>query len=256
MRRAVVVGIGEMGGVFARGLLRTGIAVVPVLRNSDRTALAAEVPDPELALVTVAEDDLDGALESLPRQWRDRVGLIQNELLPTDWVRHGIVSPTVAVVWFEKKPGRDVAVIRPTPVAGPAAGLVVTALQSIGVAAEVAAAGDLLHHLVVKNLYILTANIAGLRTRGTVGELWAEHGDLARAVASEVLDVQEHLAGVTLDRERLMADVADAFAADPTHGATGRSAPRRLRRLLDHAAAAGIPTPAAAAIGQAEGLGA
>jgi hypothetical protein len=40
----------------------------------------------------------------------------------------------------------------------------------------------------------------------------------------------------------------EAFAADPEHGATGRSAPLRLRRALDHAAAAGIEVPAMAEI--------
>jgi hypothetical protein len=45
-----------------------------------------------------------------------------------------------------------------------------------------------------------------------------------------------------------------AFAADPDHGATGRSAPRRLQRAIAAADAAGLPVPALRAIAQDEGL--
>jgi len=49
---AVIIGVGEMGGVFARGLLRSGF------RATDVQQLAQHIGDPELVLVAVAEGDL------------------------------------------------------------------------------------------------------------------------------------------------------------------------------------------------------
>jgi ketopantoate reductase len=244
----VVVGLGEMGGVFARGFLSNGHPVFPVRRHDTAADLAVEVPDPALVLITVGENDLGEVLAHLPEAWRSRTGMIQNELLPRDWAEHGIEKPTVASVWFEKKPGKPVKVIIPTPVAGPNATLIVDALAAIDLPASAIADADLIDALVAKNLYILTANIAGLRTGGTVSELWSEHRELGEAVAAEVLDIQEHLVGAPLDGERAMAAMVTAIQADPDHGATGRSASSRLERARRHAAAAGIDTPTLDAI--------
>jgi ketopantoate reductase len=232
----VVIGIGEMGGVFARALLRNGHPVIPVLRTTDAGTVAEQFPDPELVLVTVAEADLDAVLHNLPSTWRDRVGLVQNELLPPAWQAHGITDPTVASVWFEKKAGRPVKVIIPTPVAGPAANTLVAALGAIDIAAEVVDSGQpMLDELIAKNLYILTANIAGLRTGGTVGQLWTQNHEFAAAIADEVLDIQEALVGHTIDRPAAIAGMVRAFEGDPDHGTTGRSAPARLARAIAQA---------------------
>ncbi len=239
----VVVGIGEMGSVFARALLRAGHPVFPVVRGIDPGTVAEIAPRPAVALVAVGEDDLDPVLAALPASWRDRVALIQNELLPRDWQRHGITSPTVAPVWFEKKPGQDVKVIVPTPVAGPGAPLIIDALGGIGIAAEHVPDDEIVGHLVAKNLYILTANIAGLVTGGTVGPLWHEHRDVSGPVSEEVLTIQQTLVGTPIDRDAALTEMVRAIDADPDHKATGRSAPRRLARALDHADAAGLDVP-------------
>ena len=240
----VLIGVGEIGGVFARGLLRTGHPVQPILRANPLDAAAAELPEPSLVLITVGETDLPAVLTSLPSQWRDRAALVQNELLPRDWLAAGIHDPTVAVVWFEKKPGRDVKVIIPSPIGGPAAATLVSGLDAIGIPAfHVGEPQRLEFELVRKNLYILTANIAGLVTTGTVMELWDEHRALAEQVAGEVLDIQESLTDRSFDRAALIAGMVEAFAADPAHQATGRSAPSRLVRALEHAATAGLSVP-------------
>ncbi len=239
----VVVGIGEMGRVFAGGFLAAAHPVYPVNRSTPMAEIAAAVPDPALVLITVGEDDLDPVLAELPDVWRSRVGLIQNELLPRDWEAHGIGNPTVASVWFEKKAGRPITVIVPTLVAGPAAPLVAEALGAIDVAADVIPTAELTGALVAKNLYILVANIVGMRTGGTVSGVWDGNRDLAEAAAAEILDIQEALVGGPIDRDGAIAAMVSAFAADPDHGATGRSAPRRLERALGHAAAAGLDTP-------------
>lgn len=244
----VIIGLGEMGRVFAGGFLTAEHPVYPVLRHSSIDAIAEDVADPALVLITVGEDDLAAVLAGLPGAWRPRAGMIQNELLPREWIDHGIEAPTVASVWFEKKPGTPVKVIIPTPVAGPAADLVVGALGAIDIPAHTVPDADLVNALVAKNLYILTANIAGLRTGGSVGELWTGHRDLAEAVAGEVLAIQEHLVGSPVDRDGAVGAMVVAIDADPEHGATGRSAPRRLDRARRHAADAGIDTPTLDAI--------
>ena len=233
--------MGEIGGSFARGLLRLGYPVVPVLRHSDVGGIAQRIPDPAITLVTVGEADLDTTLASLPQPWRSTSVLVQNELLPRSWKPHGFTNPTVAVVWFEKKPGRVEKVIIPTPVMGSGAKVLVAALDQIGVpAVELTSEADLLFELVRKNMYILTANIAGLVTKGTISDLWYNHRALAEAVATDVLMIQEWLTSTTLDRDALVAGMVEAFDADPEHGATGRSAPARLDRALTHADEAGL----------------
>ncbi|MDJ0498927.1 MAG: hypothetical protein QNJ89_13920 [Acidimicrobiia bacterium] len=241
---AVIIGIGEIGGAFSRGLLRTGHPVVPVTRGVDPDPVAAAYPDPVAALVTVGEADLDHALATLPQQWHTRVVLVQNELLPRNWKAHGVADPTVAVVWFEKKPGRVEKVIIPTPIYGRLASELVTALDSIGIASvALESKDDLMYELVRKNMYILTANIAGLMTQGTVHDLWYDNRQLAESVAAEILPIQEWLTDTQLDHERLIAGMVEAFDADPDHGSTGRSAPARLARALDHADQAGLAVP-------------
>ncbi len=248
----VLVGLGQMGSVFAHAFLREGHTVHPVNRETDGTALAERVPEPAICMVTVGEADLDGVLESLPETWRSRVGLLQNELLPPSWEKHGIANPTVAVVWFEKKATIATKVILPTPVAGPAAALISRSLLRIGVGAEMVDDDALVPALVAKNLYILVANCAGLETGGTVGDLFENHRPLVDAVASEVLAIQKALVDRPLkDESEIMRMVERAVASDPEHGAKGRSAPARLKRAIAHAEAHGIDVPKLKALAKA-----
>lgn len=244
MKEVVIIGLGQLGRVFAGALLRTGCRVVPVNRGDSMAAVAAEYSSPELVLVAVAEPDLHPVLAALPEPWKSRAGLIQNELLPRDWEAHGVSDPTVISVWFEKKKGTDAKPLIASPVAGPKADLLVKALASIDLPARVVAAGEaLLFELVRKNVYILTTNIAGLKTGGTVGALWQQHEAFARQVADEVMDIQDRLTGVRHDRERLLAGMLEAFAGDTEHACTGRSAPARLARALAFADQAGLAVP-------------
>jgi ketopantoate reductase len=251
----VVWGLGEMGHVFARALLRAGHTIVPMRRGDDAESVAGEIGVPALVMVCVGERDLGPALASMPARWRPSVGLVQNELLPRDWKAAGIEDPTVAVVWFEKKPGTDVKVILPTPVAGPAAELVANALLGIGIDARVAGGDELVLELVKKNLYIFVANVAGLAVGGTVGGLLTDHRALVDELVHELVLVQSHLAETTLDEPSLRAGLVRAFEADPDHKTMGRTAPDRLARVRAHAAAAGIETPRLDAIAGALGGG-
>ena len=249
-----MIGVGEMGGVFAKALLKDGHTVVPVTRAISPDLVASQIPEPFMVLVTVAEGDLPHVLAELPDVWVNRVVLVQNELLPTDWEVHGIHDPTVAVVWFEKKRGTDTKVIIPTPVAGPKAAALVQALNESQIAATHIDRDEIVDQLVIKNLYILVANIAGLATGGTVGELWENHEDLAREVGTEVLAIQEFLVGRPINSAEMYHGMLKAFAADPDHGTTGRSAPRRLERAIAHAAEANIAVPKLIELSQASGV--
>ncbi len=252
----VLVGVGEMAGVFAKSLLKAGHTIVPVTRDTDVAELASALPDPLMVLVTVGEGDLDDVLASLPSSWKERTVLIQNELLPRDWERHDIEDPTVAVVWFEKKPGIDTNVVIPTPIAGPHAATLVQAFVDAGIAALEIPDEALVDELIAKNLYILVANIAGLETGGTVRDLWNDHEELARNVGDEVLAIQEYLVGRPIDADSAYAHMLAAFDGDPDHGTTGRSAPKRLARALRHAEAGGIAVPTLERIASNHGVGA
>ena len=240
----VIIGIGEMAGVFARGFLRLGHPVHPITRDMDITAEAAALPSPELVLVAVAEKDLHSTLESLPSQWRDKVALLQNELLPRDWQTHNIDNPTVISVWFEKKKGQDAKVLIPSPAYGPHAEALIDALQKVDISGYVVSNEDeLLYELVRKNVYILTTNICGLEAGGTVSELWDNHESLTRNVADNVMDLQDWLTGQKVPRNKLIEGMTEAFAGDPEHKCMGRSAPARLDRALTLAKQANLKVP-------------
>jgi ketopantoate reductase len=230
----VVIGIGEMGGVFSRGFLRLGYPVYPVTREVELNEVAENIDNPELVLVAVAEGDLHAVLETVPEAWRDRLVLLQNELLPGDWKRHELDNPTVISVWFEKKKGQDAKVIIPSPVFGPKSRIVHDALLSIGVSCkQLNSVEDLLFELVVKNVYILTTNIAGLETGGNVGELWGNHQHVAKTVSTEVIKLQQVLTNQTFNSVDLIAAMVEAFNGDLEHKCMGRSASARLGRALD-----------------------
>jgi hypothetical protein len=221
-----------MGSVFARGFLRSGYTVHPVTRDMEMQAVAEDLPEPELVLIAVGEADLHEQLMKVPETWKDRLVLLQNELLPRDWQRHNL-EPTVISVWFEKKKGMDSKVIIPSPVFGKHAQQVADALASIDIAATVLAdESALLHELVLKNVYILTTNIAGLEVGGNVGQLWDEHKLVAESVALDVIRLQEALTGKALDHQGLIDGMVNAFNGDREHMCMGRSAPVRLQRAL------------------------
>jgi len=240
-----------MGGAFAHALLRAGHAVHPVTRTTDPEEVAAAVPEPALCLLAVGEKDLEEVVPRVPASWRDRIGLLQNELLPHLWRDLGVVDPTVAVVWFEKKKTVPITPVQSTPIGGPRAQLLVSALEGLGVPAHAIDAGELRDELVKKNLYILTANATALSkdvaADVTVGQLLAAHRRLTESVARDALAIQAELTGEVLP-DSLLEGLWTAFEADPHHRARGRSAPARLERALEIADAAGLDVSALRAL--------
>ena len=245
----IIIGVGELGGVFARGFLRNGHPVYPITRGMDLAEEAHSIPEPTLILIAVGEPDLHPVLEAIPVHWKDRVALLQNELLPRDWEVHGLSNPTTIVAWFEKKKGIDVKPSFPSPVYGPKAALIESALDALDIQTRrVDTPGELLHELIHKNLHILTMNITGLVTGGTLGDLLEKHQELTREVVGELIDVQDWLTEVQLPREELVGRTLKGFASFPDQPSMGRSAPARLDRVIKIADQADLAVPRLRAI--------
>ncbi|TEU23312.1 MAG: hypothetical protein E3I13_01975 [Gammaproteobacteria bacterium] len=241
----VVLGIGELGSVFARAFLKNNHPVYPITRATDVDELKISI-DPELVLVCTAEGDLQFALSSIPDEWRDRVAMMQNELLPRDWESHNFIDPTVISVWFEKKKGMDSKVLISSPAYGPKAQILSDSLALIDIPAHVVIDDDaLLFELVLKNLYILTTNIAGIAIDpgANVDDLRNDHLELMRKVSKDVLTLQAQLTGQTFDESQLEQGMIKAFKGDLEHGCMGRSAPARLNRALELANEFGVKVP-------------
>jgi hypothetical protein len=131
-----------------------------------------------------------------------------------------------------------------SPAFGPHAELLKEALATLDIPVrELADEETLLNELVLKNLYILTTNIAGLECGGNVRELWLQHNELACSVAGDVLDIQEYLIDAEVNRTKLIEGMLAAFDGDPEHGCMGRSAPARLERALAIADEAELEVP-------------
>lgn len=232
----VAIGIGEMSGVFTRGFLRAGYPVFPITREMKISEAVSQINNPEMILVAVGENDLDSVLKQLPNDWKNKTALIQNELLPHDWEKHHLIKPTVISVWFEKKKGQDFKVLVPSPIMGPQAGLIKTALAALNIPGWIVNNDkEMLFELVRKNLYILTTNIAGLEVGGNVNSLWNDNRQLALKVMDDVLTIQNHLTNQENDRERLVEAMVEAINGDLAHNCMGRSAPGRLTRALTYA---------------------
>ncbi|HFC92755.1 MAG TPA: hypothetical protein ENJ51_08070 [Leucothrix mucor] len=237
----VIIGIGEIGSVLARGLLKTGHPVYPVTRTMDIEEQAKHISNPAAVIVAVGESDLHPMLSKIPKNWQKNLVLIQNELLPRDWQQYDFPTPTIVSVWFEKKKGQDVKVVVPSPICGAQAVLLFDALQALDIPAEIINNEvKMTMELVRKNYYILSSNIAGLKTGGTVSELWSNHQDFAKAVITDIHSLQQYLVGGTLDNEVLTKAMLVAFEGDPEHTCMGRSAPARLERALQIADSAGL----------------
>jgi hypothetical protein len=233
-----------MGGVFAKGFLKAGYPVYPVVSGMDMASSAGSVPECDFVLLAVPENKLHSVIRQVPDQWKNKLGLLQNELLPKDWQKEGIQTVTAMAVWFEKKKGLEVTVFQPTPVFGPHAEIISQGLRALDIPCKVLLNQDeLLVELVKKNVYVLTINIAGLEKGGTTAELLSRYPDYAKSIAGEVIDIQEWLTKTGFDHEALISSMIWMLGKVPEHKCRGRVARERLERTLAIAAEAGIETP-------------
>ncbi len=232
----VIIGIGELGSEFARGFMRCGFPTYPVTRHMSIAQQAQAVPDPALVLVAVPENQLDPVLSNISDTWKERLCLIQNELLPPHWQQHNIENPTVAVVWFEKKPGLPLRNILYSPVYGPHAYVVTQALDEINIPTKnLSSSTDLIYELLRKSLYIFTVNICGLVENTSVKELWYHNTALANDVAHEIISILQTHANTQLPADKLIKGMIEGIDDCPDRKCLGRRANDRLKRALQHA---------------------
>ncbi len=229
----IVIGMGELGSVFARGFLRLGYPIQGITRDMSIQNMAQQIPDPTAVLIAVAEADIHTTMQNIPTNWLNNIILIQNELLPHDWQATNLVDPTVISVWFEKKKGMDSKILIESPVFGKHSQLITNALATLQIpTVQLDNLEQLTLELIIKNCYILTTNIAGLEVGGNVQELAEKHPQLMLAVANDVLTIQDYLTNTINNREFIIKEMLKAFAGDLKHNCMGRSAPIRLERAL------------------------
>ncbi|CAB1085646.1 hypothetical protein D1AOALGA4SA_13130 [Olavius algarvensis Delta 1 endosymbiont] len=242
----VIIGIGELASVFARAFLRSGYPVYPVTRGMSMAQEAEDLPDPQMVLVAVAERDFTEVMLTIPARWRDRLVLMQNELLPRDWQAYGIEAPTVISVWFEKKKGMDYNPLIPSPIYGRGADLLARSLSEIEIPCRILdTAEDLVFELVLKNVFVYTINIAGLVLDDgtTTSMLWQHHEQLTRDVAADIIVLQEAVTEKSFSRDALLEGLLKGINGDPDHKCRGRAAPGRLARAIEAADRTGVDLP-------------
>ena len=131
-----------------------------------------------------------------------------------------------------------------SPVYGPKSAVIQQALETLGLNSSIITSHkNMTFELVVKNVYILTTNIAGLKVGGNVGNLWKNHNDLVINVSHDIISIQQALLNKSLDREKILLSVLNAFNGDPEHKCMGRSAPDRLKRAIADANELNVDVP-------------
>jgi hypothetical protein len=105
---------------------------------------------------------------------------------------------------------------------------------------------QLVFELVLKNLYILTTNIAGIaiESGANVEILRTHHLQLMHEVSCDIIKLQSSLTGKSFDQITLEKSMIKAFEGDLGHTCMGRSAPARLNRALQLAKEFGLDLPA------------
>ncbi len=242
MGSVVIVGMGQLGRTVAEGWLLNGLTVVPVLRRSPPASLADR--NPQAVLVATGEDDLDGALASLPEAWRDRVILLQNELVPSIWAPY-LTTPTLAAIWFEKKPGINLHSLRPSVAYGPQIHLLSTAFEVLNQPLQ---SVDTYEHMVVelmiKNTFILATNIYGLVSPGPLKNFISpRHRTRVQQLLNEICPLQSCLTGLMCPVDRTSHDIWEVIAKNAELVVPGRSALDRLHRTITTARQSNLFTP-------------
>lgn len=240
----VVVGVGQLGGLYATGALRGGFRVTPVGRDVDPGAVV-DAGGAGPVLVTVGEDTLAAVLRALPSSRRDDAILVQNELFPADLDG----APTLAVVWLNRKEERPAEVARPTVVHGRHAGVMARIHAALRLPCRVVTEPAALHaELVAKYAFIVCVNGLGVLAPLTVGEWLARDPGQVRRLLQEGVAVGEARLGQAVDRAAAIAAGEEALRALVHMPVRGRTARARIERAVAAARARGVAVPALDAI--------
>jgi hypothetical protein len=252
MRDLIVMGLGELGSLYANAALKHGMRVTPLTRKLAPASALSQAPSATPILVAVGEADLDVALESLPSDRRGSLILLQNELFPRQWARFTTHTPTVMAPWLLKKKGEPLLVARSTPVFGQFAPLMVELHQVLGFEAEVLPDEAALHQAIVdKYAFILTVNALGLLEDLSLGDWSTKDPVQVDALAREaallgaklVHEESEMESARPIDIDASVAQVRVGMRAMAAMRARGRTAKSRVERATANAARFGVPVP-------------
>jgi ketopantoate reductase len=244
MNDLVVIGLGELGKVFAQSALSAGLRVTPVRRGDEIAGRLQGLPHETPLLVAVGEDALAKVLDALPIERRDAVILLQNELWPAVW-RSRAMQPSVVVPWVLQKTGQPRIVVGTSPVFGRHAGLIAALCAGAGLPSELL--GDestLMQALAEKYAFILTINALGALRDDLLGAFLEDEGARIGSLCHEASGLSAALTGVPIDEAKCTSRTRAAMAAMASVRARGRSAHGRVARALAHARNFGLAVPA------------
>lgn len=242
MRNLVVIGIGELGKLFAAAALRAGIRVTPITRdmNIEHTLNTVQAGTP--ILIAVGELALSTVLDGLPRNHRSSLILLQNELFPSAW--SGLEQPTIMVPWVLQKRGLPTQVAAPSPYYGEHSALVRELFANVPISGhELRSDSELMQALVDKYTFILTINTLGVLVDRTLGLWLQEDSPLIADVCAEATTLGEALCGARVDQAQCRALTEQAMLALSAVPARGRTALERVKRAHEHALRLNVDTP-------------
>lgn len=249
-----IIGVGQLGQLYAAGALRLGMRVTPLLRGQDRAAFYEALPPGTPLLLSLPEDALASEVQAVPSTRRDDVILVQNELFPHQWRALGLPHPTVATVWLSRKKHRPIEVARTSLAHGPFAQLFVDIHEALELPARVAVDDDeLLQDIVAKYAFILTINALGLVENLTLGEWLARDPEGVRVLIAEAVRLGAWHAGQEMAAESISPAVLEAMQALAGYPARGRTARERLLRAARDLAHARVEAPRLLAIATSQG---
>jgi ketopantoate reductase len=243
MKDLVVIGLGELGKVFAQSALSAGLRVTPVRRGDDVAGRLHGLSHETPLLVAVGEDALAQVLDALPIERRDAVILLQNELWPAVW-RSRAMQPSVVVPWVLQKTGQPRIVVGTSPAFGRHAGVIAALCAGAGLPSEVLAdESALLQALAEKYAFILTINALGAFRDDLLGAFLAAEEARIEALCHEASELSAVLTGAPIDEAKCISRTRAAMAAMASVRARGRSAQMRVARALAHARDFGLAVP-------------
>lgn len=246
-----VIGLGNLGRLYAGGALKAGRVVCPVNRGDDVVAALARSGPGDPVLVGVGEAALPAVCAALPAERRADAILVQNGLARPRMRELGVGGATLAVVWTLEKPSFARLESLPMGAYGPQATFMREATAAIGLRCATSgiegstdAGIDEGTDAAAKHAFILAINALGLVRPITVGE-WLE-SDPARvdAFVAEGARLAGPMLGVQADPTKVAGRARAGMSGFGALPCRGRTALDRVDAARAFAATRGIPTPA------------
>jgi ketopantoate reductase len=248
MPDALVMGLGQLGQMYAGALLRLGFRVTPIVRSTARP-LQLGVPPGTPVLLAVGEEQFDDAVKELQSaQWADHLILLQNEIFPASWKQWGVENPTVMAVWTNRKNGAAQVGLA-TRVSGPQADLVMRMHQALNIPCEKLTDESALNtELCAKYAFILTLNALGVAQARTVSHWMQAEPGRVRAVLNDAVALSAARVDGYVDVARASARAREALEALSNLPTLGRTALPRVERAAHAARTLQMDLPALRAL--------